>query len=136
MLGRGALHRGSRPLPGPGAPSSFSETPFLQVGVQQGSGGAVLTSPKLAFQCHQAAPSQVSAHCPAVDCSRACRNGSHDLTVFSTQSGHKGLFCFLLPLLTQTVLCGISFWLSSTCFIPPPGLPPLSNLSICHLEVL
>ena len=52
VLGSGALHRGSRPLPGPGAPGSFSETPSLHVGVQQGSGGGVLTSPKLAFQCH------------------------------------------------------------------------------------
>ena len=51
-------------------------------------------SPKLGFQCHQAAPSQVAVHFPAVDCSRACRSGSCDLAVFSTQWDHKGLFCF------------------------------------------
>ena len=50
--------------------------------------------PRCSFKCHQAAPSQAAVHFPAVDCSRACRSGSCDLAVFSTQWDHKGLFCF------------------------------------------
>lgn len=69
--------------------------------------GGLPASSELDFQCHRAAPSQVSSTFPAVHCSRACRNGSCDLAVFSTQLGHKGLFLFSPLLLSQTVLCGV-----------------------------
>lgn len=78
------------------------------------NGGGIPNSSKLAFQCHQAAPSQVSVHFPAVDCSRACRSGSCDLAVFSTQRDHKGLFWFSAAARSSNLAVGHLIWLPST----------------------
>lgn len=121
--------------PGPGTPGSLCRHPSLQLGGQRG--GAFPTSSKLAFQCHQAALSQVSSIFPAVDCSRACRNASCDLAVFSTQHSHKGLFCFPPLLLTQHLQCSIELWTSSILVISHfQACLHLSCLSVHHLEIL